>query len=136
MQRKISGGCLCAAITFNLIEDFKLFYQCHCKQCQQLTGSAFTSNIFTAPNNIEWKTGADKIKHFEHPNRDFSKSFCSMCGSALPFVNKSQTSLIIPAGSLNDPFEIKPSANIFVSEKAAWLEHGYQAENFQLFPKS
>jgi hypothetical protein len=135
MTNKICGGCLCGAVEFSLSDNFSTFYQCHCRQCQQLTGSAFASNLITTPKNIEWLKGTDCIKKYEHPSRDFSKAFCGSCGSALPFVNKSRGSLIVPAGSLDNFPEIRPQANIFTSEEACWLEPGQSAQEFENFPE-
>lgn len=135
MDDYLTGGCLCGAVQFSVKSRFKAFYLCHCKQCQQLTGSAFASNILTEPDNIEWLSGEDKITNYKHPSRDFSKSFCKECGSAVPFVNKTKTSLIVPAGSLNKFPGIQPQANIFVSEEACWLEQGLQSESFSGFPR-
>jgi len=125
---------MCGAVEFSLSDEFKTFYQCHCKQCQQLTGSAFASNMMTDPDNIKWLKGLDQVTRFQHPSRDFSKCFCSTCGSALPWVNKSGKVLIVPAGSLNDAPSIEPKANIFIAEKACWLDSGSQAEEFDGFP--
>jgi len=135
MTKKLAGECLCGSVKFTLTDDFKAFYQCHCKQCQQLTGSAFASNLFTAPDNIDWLSGEDNIRHFEHPSRGFSKSFCQSCGSALPFINRAKTSLIVPAGSLNQHPDIEPQANIFTAEEACWLKQGQQAKGFKGFPE-
>lgn len=133
-DQTLKGECLCGAVKFQVEDDFKAFYQCHCRQCQQLTGSAFASNLFTRPDNIRWLKGANRITSFVHPTRDFSKSFCAYCGSALPFVTKSGGSLIVPAGCLSDPPTIKPQANIFTSEEAHWLKEGAQAIGFSDFP--
>lgn len=135
MSKKLIGECLCGSVKFSVIDSFKAFYQCHCKQCQQLTGSAFTSSILTDPDNIEWISGRTKITNYEHPSREFSKSFCKTCGSAVPFINKTKRSLIVPAGSLNELPHIRPQANIFTSEEACWLKPGLQAENFGSFPE-
>ena len=135
MSKQLTGECLYGIIKFSVTDSFKAFYQCHCKQCQQITGSAFASNIFTDPDNIEWLSGQDSITNYEHPLRGFSKSFCNACGSALPFINKTKTSLIVPAGSLIELPDIQPQANIFTSEEACWLRQGLQAENFSGFPE-
>ncbi len=135
MDNRLTGGCLCGAVHFSVADRFKAFYQCHCKQCQQLTGSAFASNIFTEPDNIEWLSGQDNVTAYEHSSREFSKSFCKTCGSALPFINKTKTSLIVPAGSLNELPTIQPLANIFRSEEACWLKSGLEAANFSGFPE-
>jgi hypothetical protein len=134
MKRKLTGGCFCGAVEFSVEDNFKAFYQCHCKQCRKLTGTAFASNIFTEPDNIQWHAGFEAITVYEHPEREFSKSFCTLCGSALPFINKTKTSLVVPAGSLNEAIEMKPQANIFTSEEACWLHEGAKAEKFSGFP--
>jgi hypothetical protein len=135
MDNHLTGECLCGAVKFSVTDRFKAFYQCHCKQCQQLTGSAFASNIFTDPDNIEWLCGQVNITNYEHPSRELSKAFCNVCGSAVPFINKTKTSLIVPAGSLNMLPNIQPQANIFVSEQACWLEEGLRAVKFSGFPE-
>jgi len=132
---KLLGGCLCGAVKFALGSDFKAFYQCHCKQCQHVTGSAFASNIIAHKESIEWLSGTDDVETYEHPTREFTKAFCRHCGSGVPFVNKSGTSLIVPAGSLFESPGIVPDANIFSSEQAAWLADGIKAKHFSGFPE-
>ncbi len=135
MSKKLAGSCLCGQVEFSVSEEFGAFYQCHCQQCRQLTGSAFASNLFTRPDNINWISGAESVVNYEHPSREFSKAFCKTCGSALPFVTKSGKSLIVPAGSLLDAPSKLPQANIFMAEKACWLDGGSQAKSFDGFPE-
>jgi hypothetical protein len=133
MTRTLTGQCLCGAVAFSVQDRFRSFYQCHCKQCQRLTGSAFASNLLTEPDNIQWLRGEDNISSYEHPTRQFSKVFCSTCGSALPFVNKPGEALIVPAGSLDEPPLLNPEANIFTAEEAGWLAPGARARRFAGF---
>lgn len=133
MSKTLSGRCLCGLVTFDVEDDFSTFYQCHCKQCQQLTGSAFASNLFTRPDKIQWHEGKGNITHFHHPNRTFSKSFCQNCGSALPFVTKSGDWIIVPAGSLNEKPSIKLQAHIFCKEKAWWSTEDNVVEEYDGF---
>ena len=100
-----------------------------------LTGSAFASNLFTAPGNITLLQGEGSIHVYEHPEREISKSFCKVCGSALPFLNKRKTSLVVPAGSLNCDVSKPLDANIFVSEKVCRLSADYEVKEFDGFPE-
>ena len=134
-MKKLQGGCVCGKVQYAVNDDFKTFYQCHCKQCQQLTGSAFAANIFADIDNIDWLEGERFIQRYDHPEREFSKAFCKECGSALPFLNQSKTSLLIPAGSLLDDPGIRPRANIFSAEKVCWFDEGSTATSFEGFPK-
>ncbi|MGK0476690.1 MAG: hypothetical protein ACJAYV_002367 [Oleispira sp.] len=135
ITNRLSGGCLCGLVKFELDEDFKVFYQCHCKQCQSLTGSAFASNLFTHPQNISWLTGVDSIILYEHPDQEYSKNFCKCCGSAVPFLNKQKTALIVPAGSLKSKIGKIVPANIFMSEKACWSDFGLEGKSYEYFPE-
>ena len=135
MSTKLEGGCLCGAIAFEVVQDFKAFYHCHCSQCQTLTGSAFASNLFTHPDNIDWLKGESFIIKYEHPEREFSKSFCKVCGSSVPFINKRKSSLIIPAGSLSLDVGVPLEANIFVTEKVCRLTSEEKVKNYDYFPE-
>jgi hypothetical protein len=136
MLNRISGECLCGTVKFSVNEDFDNFYLCHCKQCQQITGSAFAANILTSLDNITWICGTTRITTFRHPDRDFSKAFCDKCGSGLPYPNKTNTALVIPAGCLKGPIKIKPEARVFAEESPNWLEQGLQSKPYNGFVTS
>jgi hypothetical protein len=129
MDDKIKGSCLCGKVTYSVNQNFSEFYFCHCQQCQKITGSAFAANILTSINNIQWHSGENYLKRFEYPGRNFTKVFCSECGSGLPFVNQSGKALIIPAGSLDQSVDLKVGHNIFWAERASWYEDGLKASN-------
>jgi hypothetical protein len=122
-------------VVFQCDNNFKDFYFCHCKQCQQLTGSAFASNIITNTDNIKWLKGEELVSTFIHPSRDFAKAFCKNCGCGLPYINKTKTALVIPAGSLNELPNIKVSAKIFTDEKALWHENTDKIVSYCNYPQ-
>ena len=135
MSDKISGSCLCGEVTFNVWGPFKKFFLCHCSRCQKASGSAHVANIFTDPDNVEFLTGADQVKRYDHmPAETFAKCFCTNCGSVVPYKNRPGNALIIPAGSLNEKPDITPAANIFWDDRAKWYDDGLQAEHFEEFP--
>jgi hypothetical protein len=135
MVKEISGGCCCGNVTFTVEDDFSNFYFCHCEQCRKLTGTAHAANLFTSPDNIKWFKGINSIKRYDHPERSFSKAFCNECGSGLPFLSKSGTSLIIPAGSLNNEPSKQLDAQIFCDEQTLWHKAGLEAAKVSGFPK-
>lgn len=134
MSDKISGGCLCGAVTYEVENDFKRFYFCHCQQCRKITGSAHASNLFTRPSAITWTAGEAFKKQFNYPDRDFTVVFCTECGSGLPFVTNSGKALLVPAGSLDTEPNIRPNDNIFWQERASWYDDGTQANKCDGFP--
>ena len=64
----------------------------------------------------------DDVKTYQHPHSQHVKSFCQQCGSALPTLIESIDSVLVPAGSLDSPVPIRPTAQIFVESSVGWLE--------------
>lgn len=136
MGDKVRGGCLCGKVQYAATGPFSAFHICHCSQCQRSTGSAHASNIFTTPDRLEWLTGEDQITSFIPDEPDvISKSFCSHCGSLVPYISAKSGKLIIPAGSLSEDPGIRPEDNIFWNDRADWYDAVSQTPKFDGFPK-
>ncbi|WP_244957547.1 GFA family protein [Bermanella marisrubri] len=106
-------------MTFEIEGDLESFYLCHCQHCQKDTGSAFAANIFSQSAKLRWLTGEDCITSFTLEGTRHNKSFCKVCGSALPNT-LTQNLLVVPAGSLDTTISVEPTAHLFTSSKADW----------------
>ena len=115
-----SGSCLCGAVRFEVTGNLERFYLCHCEYCRKDSGSAHAANIFSTTAALTWLSGQDRVTQFTLPSTRHSRSFCSICGSALPGVQMNGTLLVVPAGSLDGEVTIRPDAHIFVSSRASW----------------
>lgn len=136
MDKKVKGGCLCGKVQYTATGPFSAFHICHCSQCQRSTGSAHAANIFTTPDRLEWLAGEDQITAFIPDQPDMiSKSFCSHCGSLVPYISAKTGKLIIPAGSLSEDPGIRPNDNIFWADRADWYDGVSSAPKFDGFPK-
>lgn len=113
------GSCLCGTVSFEVKGDFDSFYLCHCRHCQKDTGSAHAANLFSQSANLVWRSGADAVTSYTLPGTRHSKSFCKLCGSALPNTQVPGL-LVVPAGCLNTEISMAPTAHIFSSSRAAW----------------
>ena len=132
----LSGSCLCGSVKYSVTTEIEHFYFCHCEQCRKITGSSFASNILAKPANVNWISGSEYVRRFDYPGkRSFSKVFCSICGSGLPFLNEKGNILFIPAGSLDHDPNIRPDKNIFWSDRAQWYEAGITAPKCAEFPE-
>ncbi|HET6725018.1 MAG TPA: GFA family protein [Gammaproteobacteria bacterium] len=131
---KHSGSCLCGNIRFEIIGNFEHFYLCHCEHCRKDTGSAHAANLFTSIAKLAWLSGEDGIRQFTLPSTRHSRSFCSICGSAVPSVQLNGALLVVPAGSLNTDVPIRPNAHIFVSSRASWDHNLERIPSTERFP--
>ena len=114
------GSCLCGAVRFEITGAFDGFFLCHCSRCRKGTGSAHASNLFSTTAQLHWLSGEDKQKTYQVPGARHSKCFCTDCGGALPRVQPTVNRLIVPAGSLDSPVDIRPNAHIFCASRANW----------------
>jgi hypothetical protein len=121
-MNKYHGSCLCAEVSFEIAGDFESFYLCHCQHCRKDTGSAHAANLFSSTATLKWIAGENSVQTFNLPSTRHCKSFCAICGSALPNWQMHGKLLVVPAGSLNSEIAIKPNAHIFVDSKASWDE--------------
>lgn len=120
MSEKHSGSCLCGAIKYEIEGGFDSFFLCHCKYCQKDTGSAHAANLFSTSAELKWLSGDDKAVVFNLPSTRHTKSFCSVCGSAIPSQQLIGKLLVVPAGGLDSSVTTEPNAHLFVSSRASW----------------
>src|SRR6202162_1108096 len=45
MKLPQTGGCQCGKIRYEITEAPRLVYTCHCRDCQRITGSAFSLGV-------------------------------------------------------------------------------------------
>ncbi|MDG1996280.1 MAG: GFA family protein [Emcibacteraceae bacterium] len=133
MTKMIKGGCLCGQVSFTLKDEFETFNICHCKQCQQMSGPAHMSNLFTKVDNIEWLSGEDNIVTYDMPGREVRNSFCGKCGCNLPYITVSSRVLLVPSGCLEDEPTVKPEQVIFWGERKPWYDELEKVEKFELW---
>ena len=113
------GSCLCGNAQFEAQGEFDNFYLCHCQHCQKDSGSAHAANLFLQSATLTWLEGSESVTTFTLPGTRHTKSFCKLCGSALPSTHCADF-LVIPAGCLDTEVSLMPTAHIFTSSKAVW----------------
>lgn len=128
-----SGSCLCGTVKFEINGDFDSFYLCHCQHCQKDTGSAHAANLFSQSARLTWLSGAESVKTFTLPGTRHSKSFCALCGSALPNAQPASL-LVVPAGCLDTKIPVPPTAHNFCSRQAAWSAESGEVPRFEGLP--
>ena len=125
----INGKCMCGGITFSIEGDLPTHdgpipmpVYCHCKICQRATGAAFSVAAMVSTSQLQWLSGEELIKSYSS-SPGVLRSFCSECGSTLSYRDENYPDDIhITLGIIDEPFDYKPKAHIFVASKASWYE--------------
>jgi hypothetical protein len=137
-EHKTTGSCLCGKVTYEIRGHLGIFQYCHCSRCRKFTGSAFASNLLVSPEDFSWLSGEDVVARFELPSaKHFATSFCRVCGSSLPWLSKTGSVVVVPAGTLDGDPETRPMQNIFCASRAIWFQHPSDLPEYaELPPKS
>ena len=132
---RIEGGCLCGATRYRAVGPWVRFVHCHCSRCRRATGTGHATNLFAAPDNLEWLAGEANVERYDLPSAEsFAVCFCRACGSPLPHLTRSGSAWVIPAGSLDREPSVVPSARIFWSSRAVWSCCGEELPCFDTYP--
>ncbi len=122
----IPGGCHCGALRYSLTAPPLMIYNCHCTNCQKITGSAFTlaatvpettfAFVKGAPRRVEWNADSGARRY---------GLFCGDCGSRI--VNGAEPSggyLSLRAGTFDDTSWIEPVGDIWTKSAQPWVKLG------------
>ena len=109
-MNRLTGGCLCGDVRFEVTGQPYRVGICHCLDCRKRHGALFgTSAIF--PEEALKVTGE---------TRDYSgRFFCPRCGS--PVFTRSEDEVEVNVGSLDEPNQFKPTYELWTIRRESWL---------------
>ena len=129
-----SGRCSCGSVSYEAKVDPILQGNCHCEHCQRSTGSAYSATAFFPTGSVEI-TGETKQFTGAGESGTTTVTFCPNCGTHLFTTPKTMPGLMgVRAGTLNDPNNYKPSADIFTRSAVAWDHMDPSLPKFETYP--
>lgn len=119
---RLSGHCLCGAVTFTAIPKHGM-HACHCESCRRWTGGVYlgvdcgdsvevtNSGAMTVYESSDWAT----------------RSFCRSCGSTLFWTLKGGGLTAVSVQAFDDPSVFAFESEIFIESKPGNYEFaGYR----------
>ncbi|HEY8628997.1 MAG TPA: GFA family protein [Gaiellaceae bacterium] len=121
MNARLTGGCLCGGVRFEVTEPLVSSSYCHCTRCQRRTGTAASVQARIAPGSLRVTAGDDLIRAYDPGDGGFLKLFCSQCGSALWSKSPEDPEVIsLRLGVFDLDPGIRPAYRQFVAYAAPW----------------
>lgn len=117
-----TGGCLCGAIRYECSAEPEFSLQCHCRDCQRQSGSAYVAAVRMPAAEFRITKGEPRryVTKADSGN-DITRVFCPDCGSPLYVQVASRPDLVgIRVTSFDDPSWFRPEADIFVKSAQPW----------------
>jgi hypothetical protein len=121
MPQKISGGCACGAIRYEWDADPLIMMNCHCRDCQKASGSAYAAIVVVPKAAIQIRGEPRYHKVVGQSGKATERGFCPSCGSPLTITSERRPDIFgLQAGSLDDPSAYRPMMDVFTSSAQPW----------------
>jgi hypothetical protein len=120
-MRTITGSCRCGQVQLSVRGEPKRVGICHCTDCRQESGSAFT--FFGV-----WP--ATQFEHRGDTAQFAGREFCPRCGSRLFWADHEEAE--IKLGILSDaPTPLTPTYELWIKRREPWLRPVEGAEQYE-----
>jgi hypothetical protein len=137
MPTLLTGGCACGAIRYQCSGEPLLALNCHCRDCQRASGTAFVAILRMPAAGFAVTKGEPKFYTVTgNSGNTVSRGFCPACGSPL-FSRLSGTPdfVGIRVGSLDDPSHYRAVMDIFVASAQPWDHMNPELPKFSGYPQ-
>jgi hypothetical protein len=117
---RLTGGCNCGAVRYEVTSPLVWASYCHCQRCQRRTGAGASANGRAEPGSFRITRGEDRLRAWK-PGTGAHKYFCGDCGSALFSRGAADPDQVgVRLGSLDSDPEVRPSFRQYVDFAAVW----------------
>ena len=129
----LTGGCSCGALRYKVHQPPVMIYNCHCTNCQKVSGGAFGMPVTVVESSLEFTQGAPaRVEWSSDAGNPRFGWYCSACGSRIANGQvKSNGLLSLRGGTLDDRSWLQPVGDIWTRSAQPWVrfvEGGLRAE--------
>jgi hypothetical protein len=118
----LTGSCLCHAIRYQVTVPITELRQCHCADCQKVSGAGGTVNALIASSGFRITQGEPKrFTKVADSGRTLHRFFCGDCGSPI-FSRREVTPemMTLRVGTLDNAPPMQVVAHIWTASARPW----------------
>ena len=115
---ELSGRCYCGDIQYEIKGELQASLQCHCRECQYITGGNANTVMVFSRDNFEFTKGKPSVFSRGDLETPVKRFFCDKCGTAIGTKSPMRPeSIILKVGTFDDPSIFDPKIAIFTIDK-------------------
>jgi len=101
---KVEGGCYCGALRFEAEGDPLFKGQCHCRECQYISGGHPNAVMGMPAASFRYVKGAPKTFTRSDLEKPVTREFCATCGTHILARSPSLSgAVLLKVGTFDDP---------------------------------
>lgn len=118
----LTGECSCGATRYRVGGRPLTCYTCHCRECQQQSGSAFGMSLIVPLEGFT-VDGPTAFHRRTAPSGFTSRChFCTACGTRIFHAREGGDRAALKPGTLDERDWLRPIAHIWTSEAQPWVQ--------------
>ena len=125
----LEGGCICGEVRYRVRQP-QVVLMCHCRNCQQRTGSAYSLSMLTLRPDFEVLSGATLTRDLPGGSGELHRQHvCPDCLTRTHTEMLASPDIInVRPGTLDEPFSVRPIAQLWTRLAHPWaIAVGIQA---------
>lgn len=130
---KLTGGCHCGAVRYEVDGDPYTHALCHCSDCRRHAGAPMVGWTLYPDDALTITKGTPKMYA---SSQDGRRQFCPDCGTGLFYTNAQMLPglIDIQSATYDEPHKIPARIHIQVAERITWMESAHKLPQFDRFP--
>ncbi len=118
---RVSGGCLCGAVRFEIEFPTITCGHCHCSMCRRAHGAGFVTWIIAERQRWRILAGEERLVRYRSSDHG-TRSFCGTCGSTLFFESTSRPDQVdVVLANVEGKIDRDPELHVYFDDRAEWV---------------
>lgn len=131
----IEGGCYCGAVRFKVEADPAMMAQCHCRECQYISGGGPNYTVGVPAAAFEYTKGQPQQFARDDLEAPVVREFCGKCGTSLGSRPPSLPDLImLKVGTFDDPSIFNAMMAIYTVDQQSFHHIPEGVPSFETVP--
>ncbi len=130
---RLTGGCLCGAVSIEITGPAHVTANCHCLSCQKLSGTGHAFHLMFAEDTVAINGETKGYSWTADSGNEVTTHFCPNCGA--PLFGRSSGypgSITVRAAALDDSSGFSPQVSVYAKRLQNW---DATAEGTPAFPE-
>jgi GNAT superfamily N-acetyltransferase len=116
---RVTGGCFCGAVRYEIRGQPRVVSHCHCSMCRRAAGAPVVTWATYAREAVRFVAGSPAELRSSPP---VTRTFCGGCGTPLTFVTTAEPDWIdVTVASMDRPEAVPPNDHIWSESAVPWL---------------
>ncbi len=100
---RLEGGCYCGALRYTVEGEPMFKAQCHCRECQYISGGGPNMFMLMPADGFRYSKGAPKTFTRSDLENAVTREFCAECGTHLITRRPGLAAVVLKVGTLDNP---------------------------------